>query len=240
MAMALGDIDLGASGLVLFNDAAGPVPDIGVIAGKNGKIYVLNLDNLGQFHAGSDIQIPQSIAGALGTTPDDQNYTTAVTWQDNFYFAGNSDVMKQYKLTNGQLTLHAQTPHVFGYTTASSVSSNGANDGIVWTMESGGDMLHAFDATNIAHELYNTKQAPGGRDGFGQGGPLGLRRPSSMAKSMSRAPPSLPYSGSCPSQDWLRVSAGVRCSLKRRNIQADPARVLDQNAFHHRLFPLMA
>jgi len=168
MAMALGDIDLGASGLVLFNDAAGPVPDIGVIAGKNGKIYVLNLDNLGQFHAGSDIQIPQSIAGALGTTPDDQNYTTAVTWQDNFYFAGNSDVMKQYKLTNGQLTLYAQTPHVFGYTTASSVSSNGANDGIVWTMESGGDMLHAFDATNIAHELYNTKQAPGGRDGFGR------------------------------------------------------------------------
>lgn len=168
MAMAAGDIDLGASGLVLFNDTAGPVPDVGVIAGKNGKIYVLNLNNLGQFHAGSDIQIPQSIAGALGTTPDDQNYTTAVTWQDNFYFAGNSDVMKQYKLINGQLSFFAQTPHVFGYTTASSVSSDGANDGIVWTMESGGDMLHAFDASNIANELYNTKQAAGGRDGFGR------------------------------------------------------------------------
>jgi hypothetical protein len=168
MVMALGDIDLGASGLVLFNDVTGPVADIGVIAGKDGKIYVLNLDNLGQFHAGSDIQIPQSIAGALGTTPDDQNYTTAVAWKDNFYFAGNSDVMKQYKLTNGRLDLYAQTPHVFGYTTASSVSSNGANDGIVWTLESGGDMLHAFDATNVANELYNTKQAPGGRDSFGR------------------------------------------------------------------------
>src|SRR6185503_7562727 len=69
---------------------------------------------------------------------------------------------------------------------------------------------------------------------------VGPRRPSSMAKSMSRAPPSLPYSGSCPSHYWLRVSASVRCSLKRRNIQADPARVLDQNTFHHRFFPLMA
>jgi hypothetical protein len=55
------------------------------------------------------------------------------------------------------------------------VSSNGTSNGIVWVVEGDGyapsnpAVLHAFDATNLATELYDSTQA-GSRD---QAGPSG-------------------------------------------------------------------
>jgi len=54
------------------------------------------------------------------------------------------------------------------------ISANGTRNGIVWLIETkawnGGDrpaVLHAYDALNVAHELYNTEQAPA-RDRVGK------------------------------------------------------------------------
>jgi hypothetical protein len=49
------------------------------------------------------------------------------------------------------------------------VSANGTNNGILWALEHGGtssgnDVLRAYNALNLANELYNSDQAPGGRD----------------------------------------------------------------------------
>jgi len=48
------------------------------------------------------------------------------------------------------------------------VSANGASDGIVWAVENdgGAGVLHAYDATDLANELYNSNQAVNGRDHF--------------------------------------------------------------------------
>jgi len=47
------------------------------------------------------------------------------------------------------------------------VSSNGPSNGILWSIEAGGaNVLHAYDATDVSKELYNSSQA-GGRDHFG-------------------------------------------------------------------------
>jgi hypothetical protein len=164
--LALNDNDLGSTGLVLFPDIEGPVAHLGVTAGKEGRILLVNLDNLGKYQPGSDSQIVQSISNAVGNVFS-HNLSTAVYWQGNVYFTGHNDFLKQFKMANGQLTSVAQTSHGFGYTAASSVSSNGSSDGILWTAESGVDVLHAYDASNVATELYNSSQA-GTRDSFGR------------------------------------------------------------------------
>jgi hypothetical protein len=168
--LSANDIDVGSSGLTILPDQSGPVAHLGVTAGKAGKIYLVNRDNLGKFQSSSDSQIVQSIANALGTQPSDDNYSTAVYWNGNVYYVGNQDVVKQFQLTNGQLS----TPpvktgsHVYGYPGANmSVSSNGSTNGILWSIEAGGaNVLHAYDATDVSHELYNSNQA-GTRDNFG-------------------------------------------------------------------------
>jgi len=51
-----------------------------------------------------------------------------------------------------------------------SISANGTSNAILWAAENGGSaVLHAYDATNLSHELYNSNQAAGGRDQFGTG-----------------------------------------------------------------------
>ena len=48
------------------------------------------------------------------------------------------------------------------------VSANGTSNAIVWAHETAAlAVLHAYDATNLAHELYNSTQATGSRDQFG-------------------------------------------------------------------------
>jgi hypothetical protein len=50
------------------------------------------------------------------------------------------------------------------------VSANGTSNGIVWAHENTNPaVLHAYDATNLAHEIYNSNQAAGNRDQFGVG-----------------------------------------------------------------------
>ena len=48
-----------------------------------------------------------------------------------------------------------------------SFSSNGTTDGIQWTIENTIlEVLHAFNSSDLAHELYNSTQAPNSRDEF--------------------------------------------------------------------------
>ena len=79
-------------------------------------------------------------------------------------------MIKQFQLTNWLLSAAPVVQRSqYGYPDGNTgVSSNGTNNGILWAIEAGGkDMLHAYDATDVSKELYNSSQA-GARDTFGK------------------------------------------------------------------------
>jgi hypothetical protein len=89
------------------------------------------------------------------------------------YFGSIGDSIKAFSINNAALstTPASKTANTFGSPGATpSVSANGAANGIVWAAENGTvAVLHAYDAGNLARELYNSNQAAGARDQFGQG-----------------------------------------------------------------------
>jgi hypothetical protein len=81
--------------------------------------------------------------------------------------------LKAFPISSAKLagTAQSQSATQFVYPgTAPSVSADGTSNGIVWAHENTNPaVLHAYDAANLAHELYNSNQASGGRDQFGAG-----------------------------------------------------------------------
>lgn len=77
---------------------------------------------------------------------------------------------KVLPITNARLaaTPSPQSSNSFPYPgTTPTISANGAANGIVWAVENGSTaVLHAYDATNLASELYNSNQAANSRDQF--------------------------------------------------------------------------
>jgi hypothetical protein len=168
------DADLGSGApMVLPNQSGAPVPSLLVGAGKEGTIYLLDRNNLGQFCSGctSDSQIVQSIPGALRA-----NFGTPAFLNNTVYFLAAGDVLKAFALSGGRLSTSptSQATTRFGFPGATpSVSANGTTGGIVWALQTDAfatndpAVLHAYDADNVANELYSSNQAAGGRDTLG-------------------------------------------------------------------------
>jgi Malectin domain len=164
------DTDLGSgAALVLpdLSDGAGNILHLAVGAGKDGNIYVANLDNMGKFSPNAN-NIYQQLTGAITGA-----WSMPAYFNNTVYYATQGDVMKAFTITNGKLsgspTSRAQNTLPYPGATPS-ISANGSTNGIVWSIGNGsGAFLDAYDATNVSHELYNSNQAPNGRDHFGNG-----------------------------------------------------------------------
>ena len=164
------DGDLGSGGAMVLpdlTDNSGQVRHLAVGAGKDRNIYVVNLDNMGKFNAATNNiyqQISGQLAGAEFASPAYFNHTV--------YFGAVGDAIKAFPISNAHLsTIPAtQTPNAFPYPGSSPViSAKGNSAAILWAAENGSAaVLHAYDATNLGRELYNSNQA-GTRDHFGAG-----------------------------------------------------------------------
>ncbi len=166
-ALSGGDSDFGSGAAIVLPDSAGSAshPHLLVAAGKSGRIYLLDRDNMGRFQSGSDSQIVQSLDGLA---PGGQNgsYATPAFFNNTLYYIGMNDTLKAFIMTNGLISTAApvQGSTTFGTkgSTSPTISANGTSNAIVWALQSDGQnpvtaaVLRAYNATNVAQELYNS------------------------------------------------------------------------------------
>lgn len=165
------DQDLGSGGEILLpdlKDAANNTWHLAVGAGKDSHIYVVNRDLMGKFNTSNDNAIYQEISsnGISGGS-----FATPSYFNNTVYYGAVGDSLKAFAIANAKLVTPpgSQSAATFGYPGATpSISANGTLSGIVWAVENNGGtgVLHAYDATNLATELYNSNQAANGRDTF--------------------------------------------------------------------------
>jgi outer membrane protein assembly factor BamB len=165
------DEDLGSGGALVLPDltnGSGQTVHLAVGAGKDGNIYVVNRDSMGKFDPASN-QIYQELPGAVSG-----GVVSMPAYFDNtVYYGAVGANIQAFAISNAQLstTPASRTGNAFPYPGSTpSISANGASDAILWAAENSSNaVLHAYDATNLANELYNSNQASGGRDQFGTG-----------------------------------------------------------------------
>ncbi len=165
-----GDVDLGSGGVMLLpsrNDAHGRPRSLAVGAGKDSHMYVVDQNNLGKYTPGTNA-IYQDLPSSIGSV-----FSSPAWFAGTLYYGAVNDALKAFPFTNGAFgsTAASHSAISFGYPGSTpSISANGASNGIVWAAENGGTaVLHAYDASDLSHELYNSNQAPSGSDHFGAG-----------------------------------------------------------------------
>lgn len=165
-ALSSTDADLGSGGPLLLPDSAGSVahPHLLVGAGKEGTVYLIDRDNMGKFDPAAD-HVVQEQASAISSSFD-----TPAFFNGTFYYTDGIGVVRAFAVSNGAFTAQplSQSPDGFDFPGPSpSISANGTANGIVWAIDHGTNELRAYDAANLATELYTSDQAPGNRDALG-------------------------------------------------------------------------
>jgi hypothetical protein len=167
------DEDLGSGGAMViptFKDFGGVTHELVVGAGKDQNIYLANRANMGKFNPNNNDQIYQELTGVLSGSV----FSAPAFAEHRIYYGAVGDSIKAFAFNaNGLLNSApaSATGTNFGYPGATpSISGTSGNNSILWASENTSPaVLHAYNANNLSVELYNSNQASGGRDQFGDG-----------------------------------------------------------------------
>jgi hypothetical protein len=165
------DDDLGSGGILLLpdlTDSGGVVRHLAIGAGKDANLYVVNRDAMGRFNSSAN-QIWQQLTGALRGGI----YSTPAYFNGAVYYGPSGGALRAFGIKAAQLSASPSSSTSLSFAfpgTSPAISANGTANGIVWAHENSGPaVLHAYDAGDLSHELYNSSQAGNGRDQFGPG-----------------------------------------------------------------------
>ena len=165
------DTDLGSGGAMVlpdFVDATGRTRHLAVGAGKDSHIYVVDRDSMGKWNASSN-QNYQDITGALGGSV----FSMPAYFNNTVYYGASGRQLKAFSVTSARLSSASTSVSAVSFPSPGAtpgISASGTANGIVWAVENRNPaVLHAYDASNLSHELYNSTLAPNSRDAFGAG-----------------------------------------------------------------------
>jgi hypothetical protein len=175
-AQSQGDVDLGSGSPLLIPDQvdnSGATRHLMLAAGKDAALYLLDRDNMGKYNG--NVASSDAIYQALPAALTHGVYSAPVYFHNSIYLAEVGGTLKQYALSLARLpaTPTSQSAATFGFPGASpSISANGSSNAIVWAVESNAGsaaVLHAYNPANLAAQYYDSTQAAGSRDAFGNG-----------------------------------------------------------------------
>jgi hypothetical protein len=170
----INNTDLGAGGATVLGDlpSGSPVTRLLIGGGKDGALYVLNRDSMGAFgdsnawqiiNADRDPNNPR--AGAL--------FSVSALWNGFLYVGRSGMPLTAYQLNTATAKFalsRTATRPAGGFAfpgVTPVVSSSGTSNGIVWVLDNsrfctqhssrcGPAVLHAYEATDITNELWNS------------------------------------------------------------------------------------
>jgi hypothetical protein len=156
------DGDFGSGAPILLPDQPGPHSHLLLAAGKAGILYEIDRDNMGKFHKEDDSHAVQAVPTGI------DSFGAPAYWNGHVYYFLSKDFLRDYPLQNGRLPREPAAKSTTQFTdpgATPAVSANGTKNGIVWVLSSktwdGPDrtaVLYAYDAENVAHQLYNSNQ----------------------------------------------------------------------------------
>ena len=174
--LAQHDSDLGSGANILMPDNGSSTPHEVIGGGKDGNIFIVNRDKMGGYNTSSN-DVIQTVQ--MADSQFDNIFSTPVYWNGFVYYHPNGDVLHAFTWSNGLLSTKPAFSGNVAYQqhgATASLSANGAANGIIWDIDnsnynntgtgSGPAVLHAYEATNVANELYNSSQG-GSRDTAG-------------------------------------------------------------------------
>ncbi len=168
-----GDLDHGAGGAaVLLDPSSGPFPHLLIGGGKSGTLFMVNRDGMSGYSSSKN-SVVQSLNVGSGI------FATPAFWNNFLYIAGVGGHLNQYAFntTTGQFAFSRSSSNAYSFPGATpSISSIGTSDGIVWALDNsqycteqshgcGPAVLHAYDASNVSTELWNSTQGSGNAAG---------------------------------------------------------------------------
>jgi hypothetical protein len=158
------DVDFGSGGsAVVLNVNSGALQHLVIGGGKDGTLYLLDGDNM----------------GGMGDSNSRQNFSlghsifaTGAFWNNTYYIVpvGSPLVAYPYDADTNLFNVAGATTGATAFSfpgATPSVSSMGASNGIVWALDNtmyctpqspgcGPTVLHAYNATNISTEFWNS------------------------------------------------------------------------------------